>query len=125
VSQTPGGGDANGASTGVTISGDGRSVAYVSDATNLDTGEADTNGVRDTHVGSLVGGAAARRLSRTRLGEQSDGASQRPALNYAGTRLAFDSDAGNLAPGAQPGVLQVYQRANPLTADSIFFTSFE
>jgi hypothetical protein len=125
VSQTPAGGDANGPSTGVTISGDGLTVAYVSEATNLDTGEVDTNGVRDTHVGSLVGGAAARRLARTRLGEQSDGASQRPALNYGGTRLAFDSDAGNLAPGAQPGVLQVYQRANPLNGDSVFFTGFE
>lgn len=98
----------------------------MSEATNLDPTEPDGNGFRDTHVRSPVGGAAAvRRLSRTRAGAQADGHSQRPALNYNGTRLAFDSDAGNLAAGAQAGVLQVFQRAHPIEADSVFFAGFE
>jgi Tol biopolymer transport system component len=126
VSQTAAGTDANGDTTGATISGDGRQVAFVSAATNLDGVEADTNAARDTHVATLAGGAAAvRRLSRTRTGAQADSHSQRPALNYNGTRLAFDSDAGNLAPGAEAGVLNVFQRANPLNGDTVFVVGFE
>lgn len=126
VSQTGAGTDGNGDTTGATISGDGRQVAFVSAATNLDGIEPDTNGFRDTHVGSLTGGAAAvRRLSRTRAGRQANSHSQRPALNYNGTRLAFDSDSSNLAPGAQAGVLNVFQRANPLNGDTVFIGGFE
>jgi Tol biopolymer transport system component len=126
VSQTGAGLDGDGDTTGATISGDGRQVAFVSAATNLDGAEPDTNGFRDTHVGTLTGGAVAvRRLSRTRAGGQADSHSQRPALNYNGTRMAFDSDSGNLAPGAQAGVLKVFQRANPLNGDTVFFAGFE
>ena len=125
VSETAGGGDANGASTEPTISGDGQLVGYVSAAGNLDP-EADTNGQPDVHVRSLRDEVvASRRLSRTRTGGEADSASRRPAMNYNGTRVAFDSDAGNLAPGAQAGVQHVFQRANPLTGEVVFSTGFE
>lgn len=103
VSETAGGADGVGASTQPTISGDGEMVAFVSAADTLDGSTPDTNARNDAHVRSLVGGATAvRRLSRTRDGEEADSHShsQRPALDYNGTPPAFDSDAGNLAPGA-------------------------
>jgi hypothetical protein len=39
--------------------------------------------------------------------------------------LAFDSDASNLAPGAEEGRQNVFQRANPLNAELILGTGFE
>ncbi len=126
VSETAGGGDAVGASTEPTISGDGEMVAFVSAAANLDGSDPDTNGFADAHVRSMSGGAnPIRRLSRTRSGDEANRGSRRPALNYNGTRLAFDSDAGNLAPGADLGVMNVFQRANPLNGEVIFGTGFE
>jgi hypothetical protein len=59
-----------------------------------------------------------RRLSLTDSGEESDGDSFNPSLNFDGSRVAFESDAGNLAAGATSGQLSVFQRANPLAMPS-------
>lgn len=67
VSETAASGDAVGASTEPTISGDGEMVAFVSAAANLDGSDPDINGFADAHVRSMSGGAnPIRRLSRTR-----------------------------------------------------------
>ena len=46
-------------------------------------------------------------------------------LDYNGTHVAFDSAAGDLAPGALSDRQNVFQRANPLNALTIFSTGFE
>ena len=127
VSETLAGTDAIGASSEPTISGDGEIVAFVSTAVNLDDGgEPDSNSRADAHVRAVDrGAAAARRLSKTRAGAEADGDSRRPVLNYNGTQLAFDSNAGNLAPGAESDVQNVFQRANPLNSLTIFSAGFD
>jgi len=69
------------------------------------------------------------RVSSSRPSPRSDasegGASTKLGLNYNGIQLAFDSDAGNFAPGAQAGVQNVFQRANPLNSLTIFATGFD
>ncbi len=117
VSETTAGGNANGASSQPTLSGDGRFVGFVSSATNLDASAPDTNGVADLHVMAIDTNQLAR-LATTDAGQQSNGASNRPSLNFDGSRLSFDSTAGNLAAGAVPGQLGVFQRANPLAIPS-------
>ncbi len=117
VSQAAGGGNANGLSAQPTMSGDGRFVAFVSAATNLDPTSADTNGVADLHVVAVDSKMMAR-LATTDSGDQADGSANRPSFNFDGSRLSFDSAAGNLAVGAVSGQLGVYQRANPLAGAS-------
>jgi len=113
VSQTAAGASANGASTQATMSGDGRFVGFVTAATNLDPTSADTNAVADLVVVEVEEKRVSR-LATTDAGQQTDGAANRPSFNFDGSRLSFDSAAGNLAAGAVPGQLGVYQRANPL-----------
>lgn len=114
---TPASGQANGASTQAAISGDGDMVAFTSAATNLDTGLADTNAKLDVHVRRASGGTTTR-LSLTEAGAQANGDSVKPSLTADGSRISFESNAGNLAIGAVLGQSAVFQRANPLAAPS-------
>ncbi|MGQ0800859.1 MAG: nidogen-like domain-containing protein, partial [Pseudomarimonas sp.] len=114
VSQTAAGASGNGASTQATMSGDGRFVGFVTAATNLDPTSADTNGVADLVVVEVEEKRVSR-LATTDSGQQADGSANRPSFNFDGSRLSFDSAAGNLAAGAVAGQLGVYQRANPLS----------
>lgn len=115
VSQSPDGVTANGASSEPSLSGDGNSVAFVSSAQNLDLSFADNNDRGDVHTASLQGDVEIARLSRGPTGAESDAPSDRPAMNFDGSRVAFDSAAQNLAPGSG-GEVKVYQRDNPLAA---------
>lgn len=125
VSETAAGDDAGDESSDPVISGDGGIISYASAATNLDSGTADTNGRRDLHVFSLAQ-RITRRLSLNPDGQEIDADSQRPALNYNGTKLGFDSAANNLDQAAGPaGVLDVYQRANPFNSRRLFSAGFE
>jgi Tol biopolymer transport system component len=124
ISETPIGSDANGAAFQPTLSGDGNVIAFTSGATNLDPTVSDSNARTDVHVRNQRS-AVLRRLSQTVDGTQADGDSQRPALSYNGTRLAFDSDAANLAVGGAVGQTDVFQRANPTTSDNVFGANFE
>ena len=67
------------------------------------------------HTASLQGDVEIARLSRGPTGAESDAPSDRPAMNFDGSRVAFDSAAQNLAPGSG-GEVKVYQRDNPLAA---------
>jgi hypothetical protein len=135
VSRGVGGAPANGRSWGPSISGDAssspgraetppRCVAFVSEASNLVPG--DTNGRADAFVWWLDSGRVAR-VSVDSRGRQSDGASSDVAVDGDCARVAFTSDATNLAQttsggarkpnyrslrtGAGPsGVKQVYVR---------------
>jgi hypothetical protein len=98
VSRGLGGQPANGPSTAPSLSGTSRvapqCVAFVSAASNLVRG--DTNGKPDAFVHDLSSGVT-RRVSVNSRGRQSSGAVTEVAVNGLCTRVAFVSDAGDLA----------------------------
>jgi Tol biopolymer transport system component len=87
----------------VSISSDGRFVAFSSDATTLVPN--DTNGFTDVFLRDTCVGAAAGclpsviRLSVATDGTQSDGISSQPAISANDRYVAFVSSADNLVPG--------------------------
>lgn len=89
-----------GASHSPSISADGRYVAFVSEATNLVTG--DSNGVADIFVRDTVAGVT-ERVSVDSAGNQANGASNRPLLSKDGRYVLFESQAANLVEGDSNG----------------------
>jgi Tol biopolymer transport system component len=87
---------ADGSSYGAAISGDGRYVAFSSDATNLVA--RDTNNVPDVFVRDLRYGTT-NRLSVATDRRQADGPSLRLGMSADGRYVAFESAATNLVPG--------------------------
>ena len=75
------------------ISADGRIVAFWSDATNLVSG--DTNSQRDIFVHDRIT-AITERISVSNAGVQTNGESYNPSLNADGQVVVFWSDASNL-----------------------------
>src|SRR3954470_13633791 len=98
VSAGMGGAPADGASFLPDLDGDqlhgAHCVAFLSDATNLVPG--DTNGVTDAFVKDLSNGSVTR-VSVSSSGEQADGASFDVQVDGACDRVAFTSNASNLA----------------------------
>jgi Tol biopolymer transport system component len=88
-----------------TISGDGRWVAFTSEATTLVAG--DTNGVEDVFVHDTRAGST-RRISAGPAGEQADSWSSSPAISGDGRYVAFESDASNLVPSDTNGTIDVF-----------------
>jgi len=123
LSEAAGGVEGNADSTQPAISGDGTTVAYVSEASNLDASFVDGNGRADTHVRRQ--GRGNERLSKSVLGAEANDDSNRPALNYNGTRLVFDSPASNLVSGDANGVADVFQRVIPAATDVVFAAGFD
>ncbi len=98
VSVGPKGRQGNGGSSSPSLSASGRSVAFMSDATNLVPG--DSNGDSDV----FVRGVRTRRKERVSVGPgglQGDDSSGRYglAISADGRFVAFTSDATNLVPG--------------------------
>lgn len=95
VSISPGGPEANLASSDPRISGDGSRVLFASQASNLVAG--DTNGKTDIF---LAASDASLPLARVSVGpgnvQANDGASYTAALNANGSLLAFSSNATSL-----------------------------
>lgn len=77
----------------VTISGDGRLVAFSSSASDLVTG--DTNDVKDAFVADLISGETIR-VSSSQSGVQANGTSGNPTLSGDGQLVSFHSSATNL-----------------------------
>lgn len=101
VSANPDGLPANSLSYGAAISADGRTVAYLSAATNLV--DDDLNGAIDTFLTDLVTGAT-RLVSTAEDGAQaSAGSLNRPALSADARLVVFDSAAANLTAGDANG----------------------
>ena len=96
ISETADGTAANGYSVQPALSGNGRYVAFVSDADNLAPG--DTNGRIDVFVRDLETGAV-ERVSVSSSGTQGNGGSYEPALSADGRYVVFESFASNLVPG--------------------------
>jgi Tol biopolymer transport system component len=89
------------------ISGDGRLIAFVSEASNLVSG--DTNGLPDVFVRDLETGKT-ELVSLTATGAPADGASFSPAISRDGNVIAFASNAGNLVPGDTNGTVDIFVR---------------
>lgn len=102
VSVASGGGQANGASVAPSISGDGRYVAFQSQASNLVIG--DSNGATDVFVRDRVQGTTERVCGAV----QGNGASFSPAISEDGDSVAFMSAASNLVPGDTNGELDIF-----------------
>ncbi len=107
VSVASDGAQANSASAIPTISGDGRYVAFSSDASNLVPG--DTNARDDVFVHDRVTGAT-QRVSVASDGTQANSDSAIPAISADGRYVAFWSDASNLIPGDTNGSADVFVR---------------
>jgi len=96
VSVSSSGAQADGHSLAPALSGDGRFVAFYSDASNLVDG--DTNGVRDVFVRDR-GTSTTTRVSTDSAGAQGNGHSFAPSISNDGRLVAFSSNASNLAAG--------------------------
>lgn len=122
------GGESNGTSAEPAISGDGRYVAFESEATNLlgidptfqddpksiinpegklDTG--DTNGVPDVFLHDMQTGST-ERVSISATGEQANADSYAASISEDGRYVAFVSLATNLVLGDTNGVREVFVR---------------
>jgi Tol biopolymer transport system component len=83
----------DGASVTPAISGDGRYVAFASQATNLIRGDRNSQSdifLHDRHAGTTV------LVTRAANGGSANGGSARPAISFDGRFVAFQSDASNL-----------------------------
>jgi Tol biopolymer transport system component len=98
---------ANGASDTPKISGNGRFVAFASDADNLVAG--DGNHRTDVFVHDLQTGATELVSQRAQDGPQG-GTSTQPAINRDGRYVAFKSTSTNLVPGDTNGGSDVFLR---------------
>ncbi len=92
-------------SQSLSISADGRYVAFSSEATNLVPG--DTNGKRDVFVHDRLDGATSR-VSVDSAGVQGSYYSDSPSISADGRYLAFRSLATNLVPGDDNGTHDVF-----------------
>jgi Tol biopolymer transport system component len=107
VSVAPSGVQALGQSPSVSISADGRFVAFQSDAANLVAG--DTNRTYDVFVRDRTN-RTTQYVSRSFGGRQGDGASIAPAISADGQHVVFASAATNLVPGDTNGQYDVFVR---------------
>jgi Tol biopolymer transport system component len=101
------GGIGNAASTWPSISGDGRYVAFMSDATNLVAN--DVNGFTDVFVKDMVSGVVLLATADT-SGVQGNAASMSPSISSDGRVVAFASDASNLVALDTNGATDVFAR---------------
>jgi Tol biopolymer transport system component len=115
VSESVTGGPADGPSSGVVISDDGRYVAFHSDATNLVPD--DTNGATDVFVRDVATGVT-ERVSVADDEDQADGpsaisvhgGSSRPDISADGRYVTFDSSARNLVRGDTNDAIDSFRR---------------
>ncbi len=106
--EVEGNGDSGGVTFGaLAISGNGRYVAFASEASNLVLG--DTNNVSDVFVRDLLTGTT-RRVSVNGSGGQGLGESEYPSISPDGRYVAFASATADLVPGDTNGYLDVFVR---------------
>lgn len=102
------------------ISGDGRYVVFESVASNLV--ENDGNGARDIFIRDRVAGFT-ERVSVTHNGVEASSLSFLSSVSNDGQYVVFLSDANNLVPGDNNGVIDTFVRNR--ADDLIFSSSFE
>jgi len=96
VSVSSSGVEANGTSSYPSISGDGNLIVFVSDATNLVTG--DTNGKSDIFLRNRSAGTTTR-ISVDSFGAQGNGVCYTPRISSNGQYVVFSSESTNLVTG--------------------------
>ena len=96
---------ANADSTDPDISGNGRFIAFQSDASNLVP--EDTNHMRDIFTFDRLTNAF-RLVSVAADGRQADGDSENVSISEDGRYLVFESQASNLVPGDENGFMDIY-----------------
>lgn len=107
VSVANGGGQATGGTSYMPqISGDGKSVVFVSLSTNVVSG--DTNGKQDVFVRDLAAGTTTR-VSVGSDGSQANGTNQLPSISTSGRYVSFTSAATNF-PGGGAAYALVFRR---------------
>ncbi len=122
VSVSSGGAQSNGISDQPAISGDGRYVAFHSNATNLVTG--DTNAKYDVFVRDVVAGTTTR-VSVSTSGTEGNGDSAQPAVSADGRYVAFQSFADNLISADQLGKADIFVRDQTLNATQRVSLSYD
>jgi Tol biopolymer transport system component len=116
VSKPAGGGVANDNSSDPVISADGKSVAFVSNATNLD-GTTDDNGATDVFVRSLQSNTTTR-VSRNASGGLAHGIAGAPSISGDGRFVAYESTAADAVSGDTNGMTDsfVFDRNSSTTS---------
>ncbi len=117
VSVDSSGNESNDTSFQISLSADGRHVAFTSAATNLVAG--DTNNATDVFVHDRDTGATVR-VSIPDGGGQGDGGSFVPDLSEDGRYVTFVSNATNLVPGDTNAVADVFVHDRDADEDGIF-----
>ncbi len=107
VSVTTSGLQANGPSANPSISGDGRYIAFQSDAANL-VGS-DSNETTDVFVHDRITGVTTR-VSVSGVSQQATGGSGAPAISDDGRFVAFESTASDLVSGDSNSAGDVFLR---------------
>lgn len=113
----------NGHSYRPALSGNGRYVAFTSEATNLLEPELDLNGEADIFVHDLVTGTTRRVSVSTEGTEASGGPSDNCSISYTGRFVAFASAARNLAyPSTltQADLIHVYIHDRDVSGNAVF-----
>lgn len=105
VSQSNGGGQANGASDSSAISADGQFVTFTSEASNLVRGDA--NGFADIFVWDRRTSTTSR-VTRSADGRGTDNGSTLGGINSDGRYITFTSDASNLVAGDTNGFGDIF-----------------
>jgi hypothetical protein len=98
-------GGGNGDSVSPALSGDGRTIVFASDASDLV--REDRNGARDVFLHDRAT-PRTRRLSVAPDGAEANGASDAPAISADGGTVAFASEATNLAPRGSASARSVW-----------------
>jgi Tol biopolymer transport system component len=106
VSVASDGTEASGSSRDPSISCDGLSVAFSSQAENLVAG--DTNEMSDVFVRDLTDTGTTTRVSVAWDGSQANAVSGTPVISCDGNYIAFSSGADNLVPNDTNGVSDVF-----------------
>jgi TolB protein len=107
ISTSYAGRSANGESSSVSMSHDGRYVAFSSNASDLVRG--DTNGFTDVFVHDTRTGTT-KRVSVSSTGIQSDGENYGSSISADGRYVVFDSYGTTLVPGSGQGSVLIHDR---------------
>ena len=104
-----GGVTVDGDSDSPAISGDGSTIVFRSDATNLLAAGSDTNSAGDIFAYDRPTGKISR-VSVTSGGAQAQGKSTSPAISADGSAIVFASNADNLTATSTGGLRNIYLR---------------
>ncbi len=118
--EIPGGGDPNGDSNELSLSGDGQFLIFHSLASNFGAG--DTNGVEDIFRMNIATGAV-ERLSLSSENLEATGSSQFPKVNRDGNTSVYESSASNLVTGDSNARTDIF--VTEFAGDLLFESGFE